>query len=278
MCGRRMPSDVIEAHTNAHFDGEAAAERPKPQQPPQRSSAAFCVSERVTERIARLIATRPLRTNPVTDSVVASRVSHFATMPEDSGWGCGFRNIQMLLSALFAAEPFRSHLATRLPGDGARVPTIFELQAVLDDAWARGHDREGARQLGNSVLGTKRWIGAVECATLLGSLGVRCAVTDFDGENAADRMVAWCWRHFAAARRGLVLPVYLQQRGHSRTVVGAEVRRDGSVVLLLLDPSLSRSELQRALYVDEDLRLFRRTLRSFRKPQYQICSVSGLLP
>lgn len=54
-------------------------------------------------------------------------------------------------------------------GGSGCIPGIFLLQSWLERAWADGYDPEGCEQLGGagSLLGSEKWIGATECATLL---------------------------------------------------------------------------------------------------------------
>lgn len=54
-------------------------------------------------------------------------------------------------------------------GGSGCIPGIFLLQSWLERAWSDGYDPEGCEQLGGtgSLLGSEKWIGATECATLL---------------------------------------------------------------------------------------------------------------
>lgn len=71
---------------------------------------------------------------------------HICSVPGlDSGWGCGWRNIQMLSWHLLRRSPdYRSAL---FAGLGA-PPDIASLQAWLEWAWECGFDVVGAQQLG----------------------------------------------------------------------------------------------------------------------------------
>jgi hypothetical protein len=73
-----------------------------------------------------------------------------------SNWTCGYRNIQMLCSALMRLPEYRRVL---FRGDGA-VPEVAEVQAAIERAWAAGYDPEGARQLGGRLVHRNTWIGA----------------------------------------------------------------------------------------------------------------------
>jgi hypothetical protein len=95
-------------------------------------------------------------------------VAFFSQTVMGSGWACGWRCIQMVLSPLLRHPATRARL---FDGSG-RPPSIACLQAALEAAWARGYDRTGSEQLGGRVAGTRKFIGAGEATALLRSLGV----------------------------------------------------------------------------------------------------------
>ena len=90
-------------------------------------------------------------------------------------WSCGYRNLQMLLSSLMHISCYRGVLFN---GTG-EIPSVHGLQSWIEKAWRDGFDPDGAAQLGGSLLGTEKWIGATECATLLRYFGIRAQVVDF---------------------------------------------------------------------------------------------------
>lgn len=95
---------------------------------------------------------------------VCSAVSFFATGDQDQGFGCGFRNTQMLLSSLANHPDYRrAFWADAAP----HIPSIHRIQQMIESAWAAGFDPHGAAQLGRKLVGTRKWIGATEIATLL---------------------------------------------------------------------------------------------------------------
>lgn len=68
--------------------------------------------------------------------------------------------------------------------------------------------------------------------------------------------------------------------GHSRSIVGLEQRRNGSLCLLLLDPSSSASDTRKLLSVDTAAPALRRVRRfpgSLKHKQYQVVSVHGVM-
>jgi hypothetical protein len=56
------------------------------------------------------------------------------------------------------------------------------LQAWLEASWAAGFDPAGALQLGNSVQGSRKWIGTPEAVVILRFFGVRAQLVEFLGE------------------------------------------------------------------------------------------------
>jgi len=87
---------------------------------------------------------------------------------EGAGWACGYRNIQMLCSALIRNPRYRPVL---FDGSGA-IPDIPTLQRWIEYAWGCGYDTAGCEQLGGRLLGTTTWIGAGECVALLRCFGI----------------------------------------------------------------------------------------------------------
>ncbi|CAM9418712.1 unnamed protein product [Discosporangium mesarthrocarpum] len=107
---------------------------------------------------------------------------HFSQVDtRGSGWSCGYRNIQMVCSALMEIP----HCARVLFGGSRCIPGIFLLQAWIERAWANGYDPEGCEQLGGmgNLVGSEIWIGATECAALLRSFGIRAEVVDFESKQ-----------------------------------------------------------------------------------------------
>lgn len=122
---------------------------------------------------------------------LSADADHFCSSAGDRGWGCGYRNLQMLLSALHRLETFGSVLQGRRPPSwalwcrcevlnqsgrcppGGTVPSIPQLQRMIEGAWREGLDPQGASHFKQRLLGTRAWIGATEVFSLLTSLGIR---------------------------------------------------------------------------------------------------------
>ncbi|KAJ3285579.1 hypothetical protein HDU79_007233 [Rhizoclosmatium sp. JEL0117] len=67
----------------------------------------------------------------------------------------------------------------RLESGLGLVPSIELIQSLIEYAWTLGYDPEGAQQLKQTVVGTRKWIGTCEIYCLMHSLGLKVKVTDF---------------------------------------------------------------------------------------------------
>ncbi|EJD53275.1 DUF1671-domain-containing protein, partial [Auricularia subglabra TFB-10046 SS5] len=104
----------------------------------------------------------------------ADGACHVATERWDMGWGCGYRNFLMACAALMAQDqrPEYAHLLqSPLP------PGVRNLQKWIQQAWQDGYDEEGAEQLKNRLIGTRRWIGTGELYTAFTHRGIPCVFT-----------------------------------------------------------------------------------------------------
>lgn len=88
----------------------------------------------------------------------------------DFGWGCGYRNALMLISALMVHDPTYRRLFDR-DVQGAE-PGVRRVQGWIEEAWSAGYDREGCNQLRGKVLGTRKWIGTTDLYSMFSYLGV----------------------------------------------------------------------------------------------------------
>ncbi|XP_021762477.1 zinc finger with UFM1-specific peptidase domain protein-like [Chenopodium quinoa] len=114
-------------------------------------------------------------------SILSGYVDHFqSTRSEDMGWGCGWRNIQMVSSHLLMERPEARKV---LFGGSEYVPEIGSLQRWLEVAWQRGFDIVGSKFFKGEIYGSKKWIGTTECAALLCFFGLRAKIVDFDGKG-----------------------------------------------------------------------------------------------
>lgn len=219
---------------------------------------------------------------------LSADTDHYCSSEGDKGWGCGYRNFQMLLSSLLRLEQFTAVLSD------VAVPSIPRVQALIEEAWRLGLDPQGAAHFNNKLQGTRAWIGATEIYSLLTSLHIRAHIVDFHRPTGPGdthpRLFEWVRQYFSLGQNSSRLlpriihtsqpPLYLQHQGHSRTVVGLEQRRSGALCLLILDPGSSASDLRRVLSpasVSSALRQIRRFPSALKHRQYQLVAAEGVL-
>ncbi|XP_075563237.1 zinc finger-containing ubiquitin peptidase 1 [Pelecanus crispus] len=217
---------------------------------------------------------------------LSTGVDHFHSSLGDRGWGCGYRNFQMLLSSLLQNSLYNDSLR-----DTTRIPSIPKIQSMIEDAWKEGFDPQGASHFNNRLYGSKAWIGACEIYSLLTSLRIKCQIIDFHKPTGPmgthPRLFEWVLRYYSTDNEGGAKVVctskpsiYLQHQGHSRTVVGIEERKNRTLCLLLFDPGCPSQEMQKLLKQNSDgtsLKLLRKFVGSLKEKQYQIVAVDGVL-
>ncbi|GAA6005422.1 hypothetical protein JCM10207_002976 [Rhodosporidiobolus poonsookiae] len=197
--------------------------------------------------------------------LAAVETVHISTRLRDWGWGCGYKNLQMLFTALRHLPCYAPLFASSSEaGEEVRTPGIGEWQEGIEAAWRAGHDPPGRAHFGGKLVNSRRWIGTTEVYTALVWVGVRAKIVDFPrvpgGEGTHQSLVRWIVKYFSSSRspsppstsssshptekpNAFTLlaassgspvrltgkqPLYLQHRGHSRTVVGVEVgKRSG---------------------------------------------------
>ncbi|KAG6458218.1 zinc finger-containing ubiquitin peptidase 1 [Manduca sexta] len=236
----------------------------------------------ILERIAQLNAQNP----SIVKTYLCSAVDHYASTYGDRGWGCGYRNMQMLLSSLMKHPPYADLLKCTDERDCECVPSIPRLQLLVERAWQKGFDTQGSEQLGSKLYNTRKWIGACEVFTVLSSLRIKCQLIDFHKPTSADgshpALFDWVLRYFQDDPNGFKAPLYLQHQGHSRTIIGYEKHKDGKATLLVLDPSHSPAQVRAVVCGGwaeggAALRLLRRGAAALRAKQYQLLAVAGTL-
>lgn len=76
------------------------------------------------------------------------------------GWGCGYRNIQMLCTYMIRSPPpFFSDSLVLQHWDSVLASTTG-IQQTLMNAWKSGYDTCGAGLLNWDIVNTRKWIGA----------------------------------------------------------------------------------------------------------------------
>ncbi|XP_072913547.1 zinc finger-containing ubiquitin peptidase 1 isoform X2 [Hemitrygon akajei] len=218
---------------------------------------------------------------------LSAETDHYHSSTGDKGWGCGYRNFQMVLSSLIKLDHYKSHLHDHA------IPIIPKIQAMIEGAWKDGFDPQGAASFGNKLQGTRAWIGATEIYTLLTFLGIKCQIIDFHQPTGPSgthpRLFERIWQYYSSGRDGALRsqpkviwtnkpPIYLQHQGHSRTIVGIEERNNGTLCLLIFDPG--NQEIQKLLRTNmtgTSIKMIRRFIGSLKYKQYQIVTINGIL-
>ncbi|CAK6972008.1 zinc finger-containing ubiquitin peptidase 1 [Scomber scombrus] len=174
------------------------------------------------------------------------------------------------------------------------VPSIPQVQCMIEEAWKRGLDPQGASHFNQKLQGTRAWIGATEIYSLFTSLGISARIIDFHKPTGPGdthpRLFDWVKEYFCQSSRSSRLPprliqtslppLYLQHQGHSRTVVGLEQKKNGSLCLLLFDPGSSPSDTRKLLSRDNISRAIRHIRKfpsSLKQKQFQVVAVQGVL-
>ncbi|CAG2222342.1 ZUFSP [Mytilus edulis] len=228
----------------------------------------------VIERISKYDA----QLSNITNFWLCTDIMHYAASYGDKGWGCGYRNFQMLLSSLATNPTYCKILFNGKP----QIPSIPKIQRLIEAAWEKGFDKQGCEQLGGRVVDSTKWIGATEIAATLFSLKVKCRLLDFHSPSGPQgthpRLFQWVKDYFQQPTM-FKPPLYLQHQGHSRTIVGVEELTDKSLRLLIFDPSTSKKQMQQFLTVINStiMRTIRRTEHGLRAKQYQIVAVEGFV-
>ncbi|KAK2797758.1 hypothetical protein FQN50_009087 [Emmonsiellopsis sp. PD_5] len=166
-------------------------------------------------------------------------VRHVFKMQKEGGF-CGYRNIQMLVSYI---QDSRADGYEQFPG---RLPSILRLQDMIEQAWDLGFNSAAKAETGG-IKGTRKYIGTSEAQALFLSLGVRCNAGAFSTTadiSAHEALLVEVMEYFREGDIGSnekiiqteLPPIYFQHQGHSLTIVGFEIRKSGSVNLLVFDP------------------------------------------
>ncbi|KAJ5263746.1 hypothetical protein N7478_011351 [Penicillium angulare] len=171
------------------------------------------------------------------------KVRHICKMSREGGF-CGYRNIQMLVSYIRKTQrPGHEHFS-----EGG--PTILELQDKIERAWDMGFNSTGRTETGG-IRGTRKFIGTPEA--LFKSLEIPCeasSLSESDKYRAYDSLYMEVATYFRQnnsledERRVFVTdlpPIYFQHQGHSMTIIGFEIRDNGTANLLVFDPMFKTS-------------------------------------
>jgi hypothetical protein len=179
--------------------------------------------------------------------------THICVEAFDRRWGCGYRNFLMACATLMDQQIQSIYFALL---DDPFPPGVRNLQRWIEAAWKEGYDREGAKDLRN-LVDTNKWIGTAELYTAFTFRGIPSQLVDFDlskSEKGIQVMIDWIVQYFSPPNpkqdtvtdvlRGASpviatdkMPLVLQFNGHSQTIIGYEISKNGDTNLLVFDPS-----------------------------------------
>ncbi|GAA5864741.1 hypothetical protein JCM3774_006056 [Rhodotorula dairenensis] len=132
--------------------------------------------------------------------LTSNHVEHVSTRLKDYGWGCGYKNAQMLYSSFRHIPHLQEVLraGSKSPGKTARsvpplrnqeevaageetgpIPPIRWWQESIEAAWKQGYDPMGAAHFKHRLVDSRRWIGTTEIFTALSYTGVQTLIVDF---------------------------------------------------------------------------------------------------
>ncbi|KAI2608337.1 DUF1671-domain-containing protein [Hypoxylon fragiforme] len=171
-------------------------------------------------------------------------VQHISKLRREGSF-CGYRNIQMVISYIVGSG------ATGSVAFENKIPSIFRIQDLIEEAWDQGINPKGRIETGG-VRGTRKYIGTPEACTIFTCLKIPCEIQGFknrpeDQPNASEhRLYDAVEKYFAdgvdvdqrtnKVRNTMRPPLYFQHQGHSMTIVGIE-SRNGKRNLLVFDPT-----------------------------------------
>jgi hypothetical protein len=111
-------------------------------------------------------------------STVESTLQH---IQQRDLFSCGFRNLQMMLTALLPhLQPnhaFYQLVPRRFPN--CAVPSLRQIETTLEQSWKAGFDPTGARHYGHKIVDRQSRIGAVEVSSVMSYWGLDSAVVQF---------------------------------------------------------------------------------------------------
>ena len=88
---------------------------------------------------------------PASTCVLVDRMDFYEQNWADGSYSCGYRNIQMLCSALLARPA--EYGGVSFFGGMAAPPPLPCIQEAIEHAWRQGYDPVGADQLGHRLKG-----------------------------------------------------------------------------------------------------------------------------
>jgi hypothetical protein len=80
------------------------------------------------------------------------------------GWGCGYRNALMAITALLQAKP--SYRPPFSENDNGSNPGVRRVQGWIEEAWMNDFDPHGKKHFKGTLLGKRKWIGTSGMSSL----------------------------------------------------------------------------------------------------------------
>lgn len=122
-------------------------------------------------------------------------------------WSCGFRNLQILFTALLPQVPSQHAFYQTVPASLGHyplqdnrpipVPSLHQLQTFLEDSWKDGFDERGAQHYNHRIVGKRSQIGAIEVSTILSYLHLDSTVVQFIKCRESRAMLGpFVWNYF----------------------------------------------------------------------------------
>ncbi|ELU40465.1 peptidase family c78 domain-containing protein [Rhizoctonia solani AG-1 IA] len=174
--------------------------------------------------------------------------------------GCGYRNFLMACSAL-AAQDICPEYRRLLMDDICGPPGVRNLQVWIEDAWRRGEHIFGVTMIllprlafygHDHIPMMSDTIRMVQLSSATTYLGLENGLVQLGFPHLA--LIQWLTAHFMEQSNDLSsgpngdhttphvymstkMPIVLQHKGHSRTVVGIELTKSGETNILIYDPA-----------------------------------------
>jgi hypothetical protein len=114
-------------------------------------------------------------------------------------WSCGYRNLQMMLTALVPIlPPHHPYFQGKQEQVGAFcIHSAREIQELLETLWAAGWDSSGAQHYKRKIVGKPSKIGAVEVSSVLSFQGIDNTIVQFiKCAESRQQLGPFCWAYF----------------------------------------------------------------------------------
>jgi Peptidase family C78 len=135
-----------------------------------------------------------INTNTMTMGIAVTSSVTMMHIQQLDKFSCGYRNLQMLLSAIVPLLNPTAHLYftkhnhqhqqqqqqhPQQQRRGDQIPSLDQIQQSFEALWAAGYDPNGARHYNYKLLHQPKWIGAVEVANYLSYYHIDATVIEF---------------------------------------------------------------------------------------------------